>query len=103
MPEVRHLRDLAGIGKAALRDFHRLGITGVSQLAACDARTLYDRLARMDGQAHDICVLDVFDCAIAQARNPALPPEQRQWWWWSRRRKSAASGEGPFPAGSDPA
>jgi hypothetical protein len=36
----------------------------------------------------DICCLDVFRAAVAQARNPHLPVEQCQWWYWSRKRKA---------------
>jgi len=41
-------------------------------------------------QPQDICCLDVFSAAVAQARNPQLPPEQCQWWYWSRKRKADA-------------
>jgi hypothetical protein len=40
------------------------------------------------GKSQDICCLDVFSAAVAQARNPQLPAEQRQWWYWSRKRKA---------------
>ena len=89
MSDTRQLGDLAGIGKAMLRDFDRLGIRSVAQLAGCEAQALYDRLGAMDGKRHDPCVLDTYACAIAQARDPLLPDEQRQWWWWSRKRKAA--------------
>jgi hypothetical protein len=52
---------------------------------------LYRDLSKLTGRQQDICVLDVFRCAVAQAKDPALPAEQRQWWWWSRRRKAFAS------------
>ena len=93
MQDTRQLRDLAGIGKAMLRDFERLGVTSVAELAGCDAHELYERIGAMDGQRHDPCVLDTYACAIAQARDPDLPAEQRQWWWWSRRRLAEAAGE----------
>jgi hypothetical protein len=32
--------------------------------------------------------MDVFACAIAQARDPDLPAAQCHWWYWSRRRKA---------------
>lgn len=86
MPETRRLKDLAGIGKAMLKDFERLGVTSVEQLASCEAEELYHRIGALDGQRHDPCVLDTYACAIAQARDPHLPAEQRQWWWWSRQR-----------------
>ncbi|MGC4005881.1 MAG: helix-hairpin-helix domain-containing protein [Pirellulales bacterium] len=88
MAETRKLADLRGIGKAMLRDFERLGVRGVAQLARCDARKLYDRIGKLDGAPHDPCVLDTYACAIAQARDPDLPGEQCDWWWWSRRRKA---------------
>jgi len=82
----RELKDLISIGPAMLRDFALLGIRSVGQLAKQDPGALYRRLARIAG-AQDICVLDVFESAVAQARNPRLPAEQCRWWWWSRRRK----------------
>ena len=86
-PEARRLRELISIGPAMLRDFERLGIRNVKQLAKQNPRRMYERLCRRTGQAQDICVLDVFSAAVAQARNPRLPAEKCQWWWWSRKRK----------------
>jgi nucleotidyltransferase/DNA polymerase involved in DNA repair len=85
--KVRRLRDLHGIGPAMLRDFERLNIRTVAQLARAKPKSMYERLAELDGRAHDICCLDVFRCAVAQARNPRLPAAQRKWWSWSRKRK----------------
>jgi hypothetical protein len=42
----------------------------------------------MEGARQDPCVLDTFRCAVAQAQDPLLRPEQRNWWWWSRERKA---------------
>lgn len=87
---MRQLGDLAGIGPAMLKDFRLLKVRTVEQLAEEDPRELYDRLCAITGQRQDPCVLDVFHCAVAQARNPRLPAEQRNWWYWSRKRKAAA-------------
>ena len=84
----RKLADLAGIGPAMLGDFARLGIRSVAELARQSPEKMYERMAALDGRAHDICVLDVFRCAVAQARNPRLAPAKRNWWYWSRRRKA---------------
>ena len=86
---ARALLDLDGIGPAMLEDLHRLGVRDVATLARRDGRALYDRLCDLTGVRQDPCVLDTFRCAVAQARDPDLPPEQRRWWWWSRRRKAA--------------
>lgn len=86
----RRLADLVSVGPALLRDFGRLGIGSVDELARFDPEALYERLGRIAGQRPDICVLDVFRAAVAQARNPRLPAEQCQWWWWSRKRQEVA-------------
>jgi hypothetical protein len=88
MPKERELKDLVSIGPAMLRDFDLLGIASVAQLSKRNPEKLYERLCQVTGQPQDICCLDVFRAAVAQARNPLLPPEQRQWWYWSRRRKA---------------
>jgi len=86
--ESRRLADLDSIGPAMLRDFELLGIRSVAQLARQNPEKLYERLCVKIGQAVDICCLDVFSAAVAQARNPRLRAEQRQWWYWSRKRKA---------------
>ena len=86
----RLLRDLISIGPAMLRDFELLGIHSVAQLAKRDPNRMYSKLARLTGQRQDPCVLDTFQAAVAQARNPRLPAEQCQWWYWSRVRKAKA-------------
>jgi nucleotidyltransferase/DNA polymerase involved in DNA repair len=86
----RQLRDLVSVGPAIERDFHLLGIRSVSQLAKHDARKLYSRLERLTGSRQDLCVLDTFEAAVAQARNPRLPAHKCQWWYWSRKRKAVA-------------
>jgi hypothetical protein len=83
------LEDLISIGPAMLRDFELLGVRSVAQLAKQNPRHLYERLCKRTGQRQDICCLDVFAAAVAQARNPRLPAEQCQWWYWSRKRKAA--------------
>lgn len=83
----RQLSDLVSIGPAMLRDFEKLGVRNVRELARRNPEKLYDQLCATTGQRQDICVLDVFRAAVAQARNPRLPAVQRNWWYWSRRRK----------------
>ena len=77
MHESRQLKDLAGVGPATLADLRILGIHSVTELSLQDGKGLYDRLCLRTGKQHDICCLDVFNCAIAQARDSRLPKEQR--------------------------
>jgi nucleotidyltransferase/DNA polymerase involved in DNA repair len=86
---TRQLGDLISIGPAMLRDFDRLGIRSVAQLAKQEPQRMYEKLNRKIGRRLDPCVLDTFCAAVAQARNPQLPAEQCQWWYWSKKRKSA--------------
>ena len=89
------LHGLRSIGPAALKDFDLLGVTSLDDLSGRDPQELYDALCRLKGQKVDICCLDVMHCAVAQARNPHLPPEQRDWFWWSRNRKAIPDGASP--------
>jgi hypothetical protein len=94
MPDKeRRLEDLISIGPAMLRDFEILGIRGVAQLSRQNPRKLYDKLCRAKKQHIDICCLDVFNAAVAQARAPLLPAEKCQWWYWSRKRKAGGKGQ----------
>jgi nucleotidyltransferase/DNA polymerase involved in DNA repair len=87
--DERRLGDLVSIGPAMLKDFERLGIRSVRQLARQKPENLYEKLCAVTGKSQDICVLDTFSAAVAQARDPQLPAEQCQWWYWSRKRKAA--------------
>jgi len=84
----RRLEDLISVGPAMVRDFKMLGVESVAQLSRRNPEKLYEKLCEITGQAQDICCLDVFRAAVAQARDPKLPIEQCQWWYWSRKRKA---------------
>ena len=85
--DPRKLSDLISVGPAMLRDFKILGVRSVSQLGRRNPQRLYESLCRIAPQHQDICCLDVFRAAVAQARDRQLPVEQCQWWYWSRNRK----------------
>jgi len=89
MQKARQLCDLVSIGPAMLKDFEKLGIRTVRELARRKPEKLYEQLCTVTRQRQDICCLDVFRAAVAQARNPRLPAAQRNWWYWSRQRKKA--------------
>ncbi len=88
--EARQLGDLISIGPAMLRDFELLGIRSVAQLVRQNPQRMYEKLGRVAGQHQDICVLDTFCAAVAQAKNPRLPAEQCEWWYWSKKRKQGS-------------
>jgi hypothetical protein len=85
--DSRNLSDLISVGPAMLRDFEILGVHNIQQLARRNPERMYEALCQATGQHYDICCLDTFRAAVAQARDPRLPAEQCQWWYWSRERK----------------
>jgi len=91
LADTRTLRDLRGVGKSIEADLKSLGVATVAELARSDGRKLYEGLNKLTGVRQDPCVLDTFQCAVAQARDPHLPSEKTNWWWWSRERKRALS------------
>ncbi len=95
MKQTRMLEDLVSVGPALLRDLKSLGVRSVPALARRNPAKLYEQLCAATGRPQDICCLDVFTAAVAQARNPRLPRAQCNWWYWSRRRKAR---EGKQPA-----
>jgi predicted RecB family nuclease len=86
----RKLEDLVSVGPAVRRDFELLGIRTVADLARHEPEALYRQLCRKTGTRQDPCVLDTFQAAVAQARDPKLPLEKCRWWYWSRLRKASA-------------
>jgi len=85
---MRSLKDLISVGSATLKDFELLEIKSIEELAQQNHENLYLRLCKLTGARQDICVKDVFQAAIEQAKNPNLPKEKCQWYYWSRKRKS---------------
>jgi len=69
-----------------VRVFKSLGVDSVAVLARQNPERLYEEICRLIGERENVCVLDAFSAAVAQARNPRLPVEQCQWWYWSRKR-----------------
>jgi hypothetical protein len=90
----RRLADLVSIGPAMLKDFDLLDIRSLAQLARQKPESLYEKLCKVTGKSQDICVLDTFSAAVAQARDPRLPAERCEWWYWSRKRKGRKEGIG---------
>ncbi|BAR98591.1 hypothetical protein BV133_998 [Blastochloris viridis] len=95
LPRCRALCALAqfqrldSVGPSIAADLVGLGLTSLDQLAKADPLRLYRELEQAVGRRVDPCVEDVFRCAVAQARDPALPEAARNWWYWMRYRGTA--------------
>jgi len=86
--QARRLEDLVSVGPTMVRDLKLLGIHSVAQLSRRNPEKMYETLCEVTGQTQDLCCLDVFRAAVAQARNPRLPAKRCEWWYWSRMRKA---------------
>lgn len=88
LTDQRELKDLISIGPATLLDFHLLKIKSLADLRKADENKLYKKLCVLTKTIQDPCVIDVFRCAIEQAKNPLLPKEKCQWFYWTKFRKA---------------
>lgn len=103
--DTRSLKSLRSVGPATRRDLQLLGIDSLAVLAQQNPLSLYARLQQSVSVPVDICMLDVFACAVAQACDPQLAREHCDWFWWSKERKKGME-EGAYaqflPAGQSP-
>lgn len=78
------LTSIPNVGNAVASKLQRLDITGPDDLRGQDPNELFERLCRIDGHAHDPCLLDTLTAAVSYADGqPARP-----WWEFSRERKA---------------
>src|SRR5215469_574119 len=75
-PVQTGFQQLISVGPAIERGFHLLGIHSIAQLAKRNPRKMYDNLCELTGERQDICCLDVFESAVAHARDPEPSTEQ---------------------------
>jgi hypothetical protein len=88
---VARLIDIPNVGPSVAGDLRRLGISEPARLAGKDPLVLYRKLARLDGAAHDPCLLDTFMAAVEYMEGgPA-----RKWWEYTERRKRLLARKGP--------
>ena len=73
---------IPGIGPAMAGDLWDLGMRSITDLAEGDPEAMYTETRRQAGGKMDRCVLYVYRCAVAFAKNPNLETELRQWWMW---------------------
>ena len=95
---VARLTDIPNIGVSVAGDLRRLGITEPRGLVGKSPLALYRKLARLDGAAHDPCLLDTFMAAVDYMEGG--PP--RKWWAYTASPKKLLAGapKGKKAAGS---
>lgn len=84
MPQQSPLRQIPGIGKTFVRDFERIGVTGLSDLRHADPQRLFRKLERANAtQQHATSknYLYVIRMAVYYA-NGGRDPERLRWNAW---------------------
>jgi hypothetical protein len=81
--QVGSLQEIPNVGPAAADDLRALDIFEPAQLCGQDPYELFERLARVRGEAQDPCVCDVLIAAVRfMEGGPARP-----WWFYTSERK----------------
>ena len=73
---------IPGVGKSISVDLWDLGLRSVNDLSNRNPEEMFEETRRLAGGSMDRCVLYVYRCAVAFARNPNLEPELQKWWNW---------------------
>ncbi len=71
-----------GVGKSIALDLWNLGMRTMDDLKAGDPNLMFETTKALAGGSMDRCILYVYRCAVAFARNPDLAPERCKWWYW---------------------
>ena len=73
---------LPGVGPSISQDLWYLGMRSIDDLAAGDPEAMFEETRRLAGGTMDRCVLYVYRCAVAVARDPEIDQRLRKWWNW---------------------
>ena len=84
---TQQLQTIPNVGPATAEDLRRLGIRAPDDLEGADPEEMYERLCRLDGEAHDPCVQDVFSAAVHFVETG----EERHWSEFSKQRKASGA------------
>ncbi len=73
---------LPGVGKSISTDLWQLGMRTLEDIRQGDPEEMFEATKALAGGTMDRCVLYVYRCAVAVARNPQIDPELQKWWNW---------------------
>ena len=82
---LNELQKIPGIGKACSLDLYQLGIRKIADLEKQNPAVLYDRLNRITGVVHDVCMLYTFRCAVYFASEKKHEKKKLNWWYWKNK------------------
>jgi Pathogenicity locus len=79
---LKELQTIPSIGKACALDLWNIGIRSIGDLEGQNPKKLYEKLNRITGIKHDICMLYTFRCAVYFATESHHEREKLNWWYW---------------------
>jgi len=79
---LKELQKIPGIGKACALDLWNIGIRSIPELKNQNPTLLYQRLNKLSGVTHDICMLYTFRCAVYFATEEEHETRKLNWWYW---------------------
>jgi hypothetical protein len=79
---LKRLQTVPGIGKACSLDLWNIGLRSLGDLVGKNPSLLYEKLNRITGVKHDICMLYTFRCAVYYATEKKHDKKKLNWWYW---------------------
>ena len=79
---LKQFQTLPSIGKAGSLDLWNMGFRSITELEGQNPRELYERLNKITGMKHDICMLYTFRCIVYYVTEKQHEKEKLNWWYW---------------------
>ncbi|MFT3911695.1 MAG: helix-hairpin-helix domain-containing protein [Ferruginibacter sp.] len=79
---LKQFQTIPSIGKACSLDLWNMGFRNIDELKGKDPSVLYDKLNKLSGVTHDICMLYTFRCAVYYVTEKEHEKEKLNWWYW---------------------
>jgi len=79
---LKQFRTLPSIGKACSLDLWNMGFRNIHELKGQNPMELYERLNKITGLKHDICMLYTFRCIVYFVTEKNHDILKLNWWYW---------------------
>ncbi len=79
---LKQFQIIPGIGKACSLDLWNIGLRSIADLEGQNPNDLYEKLNKVTGAKHDICMLYTFRCAVYYATEQNHDKDKLNWWYW---------------------
>jgi hypothetical protein len=79
---LKEFQTLPSVGKAVSLDLWNIGFRSNNELIGQNPMELYQRLNKITGMKHDICMLYTFRCMVYFISEKQHDKEKLNWWYW---------------------